>query len=116
MEAGYLFKFYMHTIMKGTIRLVQIIHGSKGRKLAVVEEPFLTFVNNIASVYQLALKAIDSGENIHSIIESNLSGEKIEYDAVYNGGNEWKLLPSFDNPGTPNNCIVSGTGLTHHSS
>jgi len=102
--------------MKETIRLVQLIQGSGNRKLAVVKEPFLVFLNNIASVYHLSLKAIESGENLHSIIESNLSGEKIEYDAVYNGRSEWKLLPSFDNPDTPSNCIVSGTGLTHHSS
>ena len=102
--------------MKQITRIVQIIHQSKGRKLAVVEEPFLVFLNNIVSVYQLSLQAIDTGESIHAIIESNLSQTKIEYDAVYNGTSEWKLLPSFDNPDAPSNCIVSGTGLTHHSS
>ena len=102
--------------MKEIIRLVQISHPSKGRKVAVVAEPFLVFLNNILSVYQLALQAIDSKESIDTIIESDLSQEKIEYDEVYKGRSEWKLLPSFDNPDTPSNCIVSGTGLTHHSS
>src|SRR5215203_967073 len=99
--------------MKENIRLVQIEHESRGRKLAVVEEPFLVLLNSISSVYQLALKAIDSGESIRNTIEANLSQEKIEYDEVYNGSSEWKLLPSFDNSDTPTNCIVSGTGLTH---
>ncbi len=53
---------------------------------------------------------------MHAVVEKNLSDEKIEYDAVYNGTGEWKLLPSFDNPDVISNCIVSGTGLTHHSS
>ena len=102
--------------MKEIIRLVQIIHPSKGRKLAMVGEPFLVLLNNISSVYHLALQAIDSGESLNTLIESNLSQEKIEYDAVYEGKSEWKLLPSFDNPDILSNCIVSGTGLTHHSS
>lgn len=97
-------------------RLVQIAHSLKGRKLAVVEEPFLLPLVNNSSVYHLALQALDTGQNIHSLIEKDLSNQKIEYDAVYNGTGEWKLLPSFDNPDVPSNCIVSGTGLTHHSS
>ena len=76
----------------------------------------MILLNEVDSVYHLALKAIDSDKNIHSIIEDNLSDEKIEYDAVYNGTSAWKLLPSFDNPDSASNCIVSGTGLTHHSS
>jgi len=102
--------------MKENTRLVQLLHQEKGRKVAVVQEPFLILLNDLDSVYRLALKAIDSDKNIHSIIEGSLSDEKIEYDAVYNGTSEWKLLPSFDNPDIASNCIVSGTGLTHHSS
>ncbi len=49
-------------------------------------------------------------------LKAILSNEKIEYDAVYNGISEWKLLPSFDNPDAISYCIVSGTGLTHNSS
>ena len=103
-------------MMKENIRLVQLTHPSKGRRVAVVSEPSLILLNEVDSVYKLALKAIDSGKSIHSIVESFLSNEKIEYDAVYNGVSEWKLLPSFDNPDAISNCIVSGTGLTHNSS
>lgn len=102
--------------MKESVRLVQLTHSSKGRKIAVVKEPFLVLLKDVTSVYHLMLQAFDSDKNIHSIIESGLSDEKIEYDAVYNGSSEWKLLPSFDNPDNATNCIVSGTGLTHHSS
>jgi len=102
--------------MKEDIRLVQITHPKKGRKVAIVTEPFLVVLNEFDSIYHLALKAIDSEKNISSIIESNFSTDKLEYNSVYNGTDEWKLLPSFDNPDTASNCIVSGTGLTHHSS
>ena len=102
--------------MKEKTRLVQIVHPKQGRKVAVVAEPFLVLLNDITSVYQLALKVIDSGKSIQTIIDTNLSSDKIEYDTVYNGSGEWKLLPSFDNPDVVSNCIVSGTGLTHHSS
>ncbi|MBD0288550.1 MAG: GguC protein [Flavisolibacter sp.] len=102
--------------MKENIRLVQLSHPSKGRKVAFVTEPFLTLLTGISSAYHLALQSLDTGKNIQSMIESSLSDEKIEYDAVYNGTSEWKLLPSFDNPDAVFNCIVSGTGLTHNSS
>jgi hypothetical protein len=102
--------------MKERTRLVQIVHPKQGRKVAVVAEPFLVLLKDITSVYQLALNAIDSGKSMQSIIDTALSSEKIEYDTVYHGSGEWKLLPSFDNPEIFSNCIVSGTGLTHHSS
>jgi len=81
-----------------------------------VAEPFLTILNEFTSVYQLVLNVIDSGNSLHSIIETNLSGGKIEYDPVYNMTGEWKLLPSFDYPDSFPNCLVSGTGLTHKNS
>lgn len=102
--------------MKENIRLVQLIHPSKGRKVALVSEPSLILLDNFTSVYHLALEALDSGKSLDAVIEKNLSDEKIEYDAVYNGTAEWKLLPSFDNPDAIASCIVSGTGLTHMNS
>jgi hypothetical protein len=102
--------------MKEQTRLVQLIHPSKGRKVALVAEPSLIMIKKFISVYHLVLEALDSGKNLDAVIEKNLSDEKIEYDTVYNGAGEWKLLPSFDNPDVISNCIVSGTGLTHHSS
>lgn len=102
--------------MKEKTRLVQIAHQSEGRKIALVSEPFLVLVNEYKSIYQLALNALDSGLSIHELLEKNLSSEKLDYDKIYNGLSEWKLLPSFDNPDRISDCIVSGTGLTHHSS
>ena len=102
--------------MNENTRLVQLIHPVEGRKIAVVQEPSLVLVNEFTSIYQLVTKSLVSGISVHTLLEQQLSTFKIEYDQVYNGLSEWKLLPSFDNPEIPSNCIVSGTGLTHHSS
>ncbi len=102
--------------MNEKTRLVQIVHQSEGRKVAAVKEPYLILVDEFTSIFQLAVKALDSGISIHTLIGQQLSTDKLDYDKVYNGTSEWKLLPSFDNPDTVSNCIVSGTGLTHHSS
>jgi hypothetical protein len=103
--------------MKQNIRLVQLNHGKWGRKVAMVFEPSLIVLNNnITSVYDLVLEAIDRKENIQTIIETHLSGTTVAYDAVYEGNSEWELLPPFDCPGNPSGCLVSGTGLTHRNS
>src|SRR6187402_71902 len=97
-------------------RLVQLKNNT-GRVVALVEEPNLVIINNFSSVYEMALKAIDSGIGLKTLITQNLSAEKINYDEVYNGkSGNWQLLPAFDHPENPMNCIVSGTGLTHKSS
>lgn len=102
--------------MKEKTRLVQLIHSEKGRKIALVAEPMLVLINGFSSIYELALAAIDSGSSIHTILDQHISDDRLDYDAIYEGKSEWKLLPAFDNPDMVSNCIVSGTGLTHHSS
>jgi hypothetical protein len=96
-------------------RLVQLKNKTT-RAVALVSEPELILINNFTSVYDMALNAIDTGVSLKKLIEQNLSGTKLNYDSIYTGQSEWKLLPSFDNPENPMNCIVSGTGLTHKSS
>ena len=102
--------------MKETIRLVQLYHPSSGRQVALVQEPSLILLSNTNSVYQLALDAIDKQSNLQSIIQDRLSEIKIDYNSVYEGQSEWKLLPSFDHPENLFACLVSGTGLTHKNS
>ena len=102
--------------MKNKTRLVQLIHPSQGRKIALVQEPNLSLLKNYNSVYQLAMKALDSKEKLSDLISNSLSEVKLDYDSIYQGNSEWKLLPSFDHPESPFFCMVSGTGLTHHNS
>ncbi|MEP7141753.1 MAG: AraD1 family protein [Ferruginibacter sp.] len=100
---------------KENIRLVQVSHPQIGRSVALVQEPSLALLTATPSVYQLALDSIEKKDQIESLILSRLSGELLNYDAVYGGKDEWKLLPSFDHP-QHSACIVSGTGLTHKNS
>ena len=37
----------------------------------------------------------------------------LEYDPIYRGHSEWRILPPIDHPAEPARCLVSGTGLTH---
>jgi hypothetical protein len=102
--------------MKEAIRLVQLAHAEIGRKVAIVAEPSLVLLRGANSVYDFALQAIDSGKSLFSIVESSITGQTLDYDAVYNRSSDWELLPSFDCPDLGSRCIVSGTGLTHKNS
>ncbi|MCE7055236.1 GguC protein [Algoriphagus sp. AGSA1] len=102
--------------MENQIRLVQVIHSSHGRRIALVQEPELVFLAGYNSVYELALSASDNRQNLKKLILESLSNESIDYSSVYHGEGDWKLLPSFDHPDSPFYCMVSGTGLTHHNS
>ncbi|MEO6330480.1 MAG: AraD1 family protein [Ginsengibacter sp.] len=97
-------------------RLVQLTHPQNGRRVAVVKEPSLILLNDTFSVYHLALEAIRSKKKIAEIIASKLSDKTLDYSSIYNGEDEWELLPCFDNPDNIFGCIVSGTGLTHKNS
>ena len=98
------------------MRLVQITHPLSGRKVALVQEPFLFLLNDVTSVYDLVLEAIAGDTDLKAMIENHISGSRLDYDAVYNGTLEWTFLPSFDCPANPFGCLVSGTGLTHKNS
>src|SRR6185369_15047852 len=98
------------------LRLVQMIHPSGHRQVAVVDEPTLRPLANFRSVHELALEAIRRDNHIGKIIASATFGEPIDYDAVYRGQSEWTLLPPIDHPNEPARCQVTGTGLTHKAS
>lgn len=102
--------------MTETTRLVQLQHKTFGRRVALVKEPVLILLDNVNSIYALALKSIDSSTKILSLISSLTTTETLDYNEVYAGFSEWKLLPAFDNPDDFNSCLVAGTGLTHKNS
>ena len=102
--------------MENKIRTVQIRHEKHGRALAIVEEPSLVLVRQFQSVYDAALEALHRNIKLADLILNSRSDVKMDYDSVYNGNNEWKLLPAFDWPENPLGCLVAGTGLTHKNS
>ena len=96
------------------MRLVQLEHAQHGRRVAVVDEPQLRVLAEPNSVYELAKEAIASGKRIEKLVNPR-EGEPLDYDAIYAGKSEWRLLPPFDHP-DPARCYVTGTGLTHKAS
>ena len=93
-------------------RLVQI-KKSSFRRVALVEEPNLRLLDSCSSIYKLAQIAIASGMNLSELVERRTGHQILEYDSVYGGRSEWRLLPAIDHPEEPARCLISGTGLTH---
>ncbi len=92
-------------------RLVQLKNGAR-RRVALVEEPALRLVNS-DSVYSLAELAIRTGSKLSATAIRTATEERLDYDPIYEGKSEWKLLPPIDHPQQPARCLISGTGLTH---
>lgn len=97
------------------MRLIQL-DGPNGRQVARVVEPKLQLLEGCRSIYELALECLHEGASLQQGIERRISRETIDYDAVYAGGTNWRILPSADVPSEPARCLVSGTGLTHKAS
>jgi hypothetical protein len=93
-------------------RLIQIRNGAE-RRVAVVNEPHVRLLRQFDSIYRLAQAAAAAGESLTAIISRNTSNESLDYDSIYNGQSEWRLMPPIDHPDEPSRCLVSGTGLTH---
>jgi len=97
------------------MHLVQIIRENE-RRVGVVEGAGLRLLNSCSSVYSLAVAAIREGKQLSAVASLNVGNESLDYDAVYEGRLDWRLLPPFDHPEDPARCLVSGTGLTHKAS
>lgn len=94
------------------MRFVQMNAGSE-RRLAMVEEPKLRLLRDFNSLYTLAQAAITTGDKLTTLAEQYLSEDVLDYEQIYQGISDWRLLPPIDHPGEPARCLVSGTGLTH---
>jgi hypothetical protein len=97
------------------MRVVQLSHRDHGRRVALVAEPWLQLLQESSSVYQLCQFAIRSARSLSDSIEELAEGEQLNYDDVYTGRSEWRLLSPIDHP-DPTHCFVTGTGLTHKAS
>lgn len=94
------------------IHLVQITNGTE-RRVAKVSEPNLVCLEDVDTVYELALRLARFGSKMSEQATALASGEVLDYEAIYAGRSEWRLLPPIDVPGQPSRLLVSGTGLTH---
>ena len=97
------------------VRLVQIRNGRE-RRVALVEEPCLRLLALCSSVYELAGAALASGRTLSSFAEKQATTELLDYETIYQGASDWKLMTPIDHPIEPSRCLVTGTGLTHFGS
>jgi hypothetical protein len=93
-------------------RLIQIKKGDV-RRVAMVEEPRVRLIEGCNSVHELASMAIVAKTKLSDVIAKRATGEVLDYDPIYGGRSEWRLLPPVDHPSEPARCLISGTGLTH---
>lgn len=99
------------------MRLVQLINERKDRRIARVEGNHLNLMpKKYPSIFHLVQETLNNEGTLRSIIQSIPSTERLDYQSIYNGNEGWKILPSFDHPGNPALCMISGTGLTHKES
>ena len=82
------------------IHLVQIGNG-RSRRVAMVEEPHLRCLTEVESVYELAQRCMSAGVKLSEQAMALAHGERLDYDAVYSGNSEWRLLAPIDVPREP---------------
>ena len=97
---------------RNMMRLVQIQKGTI-RRVALVEEPHLRLLDDCRSVYELAEAALKDAVKLRDAAQRRATSELLDYDPIYTGHSEWRLLSPIDHPGEASRCLVSGTGLTH---
>lgn len=93
-------------------RLIQVKKG-EDRRVALVDEPHLRLLDGCRSIYELAHAAIANGAKLSHAARERVTADSLDYDLVYSGRSEWRVLPPIDHPDDPARCMVSGTGLTH---
>ncbi len=99
------------------MRLVQIANAGE-RRVGLVDGEQIVLLDSrrCSDVYSLAMETLEKGGEISSAVQNAIGQESLECSSIYEGRSPWKLLPSFDHPGDPARCMVSGTGLTHKAS
>jgi hypothetical protein len=95
-----------------TTRLIQIAKDND-RAVALVEEPGLRLLHQTASIYSLAQEAVANKVKLTTLVQRKLSNLVLDYDPIYTGQSDWRVLLPIDHPDEPTRCLVSGTGLTH---
>jgi hypothetical protein len=93
------------------MRLVQLVDRDGIRRVAISDHDSeeLQFVNNVTTVYELAVEAIRTGKTMLEMIQALGTQGHESFGDVESEG---RLLVPLDHP-DPAHCLISGTGLTH---
>jgi hypothetical protein len=97
------------------MRLVQIARDAE-RRVCVVHDERLVAVHGYPSTYDLAMAAAESRVRLTELASRVADDRTLDYEAIYTGRSEWRILPVIGHPTDPARLLVSGTGLTHRRS
>ena len=82
--------------------------------MALVEEPHLRLLDGCQFDLRAGKLPRSTGNvKLSDLARERATGEVLEYDPIYRGQSDWRILPAIDHPAEPARCLVSGTGLTH---
>jgi hypothetical protein len=98
------------------MRLIQIRHVHGGRRAGVVSDGSIALLRGGESIYAFAQLALNGRASLRTVVEGAVTQETLDYDAIYAGASDWRILPAVDHPAEAARCLVSGTGLTHLAS
>lgn len=98
------------------MRLVQLVNAKEERRVGVVEGSSIRLLDVLRTLHTVAESAIEGGATLAAAVSDHLSGELLDYEAIYSGASAWRLLPPLDHPQEPARCLITGTGLTHLAS
>ena len=94
-------------------RLIQLKNGDE-RRVALVDEPHLLLLADCASVCELANLAIDTRAPLTDAARKRVTHDRLDYDLIYSGRSDWRILPPIDHPDDPARCLISGHRLDAH--
>lgn len=98
------------------MRLIQLRHVHGGRRTGLVNNGTIDLLRGGESVYAFAQFALNGRASLRAVVEGAVTQETLDYDAIYAGVSDWRIMPAMDHPAEPARCLVSGTGLTHMAS
>lgn len=91
------------------VRLIQYSDNQGVLRVGRVDGDRVHQVSGFASMYELALKAIEKRASLDAIVQDSASGAQESYEALRSAQ---RIRPPLTHP-DPAHCLVTGTGLTH---
>jgi len=98
------------------LRVLQIAHPVQGRRIGIVADNEVAVLSGFGTVYDAAFSAFERGSGLENFLRSLPVEFSLDYDDLYQGDSDWRILAPFDHPSEPARCLISGTGLTHLAS
>jgi hypothetical protein len=96
---------------EGGMRVIQFRDDDGRRHVGLVETDgeHARTLAGISTLYDLALRALATGETLSALVSNVATGRRVDYSALLARG---QVLPPIDHP-EPARFLLTGTGITH---